>query len=213
MKKVRSLKRAINPMTRNNSQHVPRPRIKFDGQILNSVLYGDSSITAGNISSDFHMVNNDRVFGLSRVLENLTKFYSTYKYRQVSVEWLPKVAPGVADGGSRVHIAYLDSPERMSNWFSLTDAQRLNVVVGCTNVKSFNAWERYTYNVPLTYRRKSFDVDVTVTSTTPDDFDHTTQGMIVMVFQSVSAAIVLGGWRIKFSEELMGLDASTNGAV
>jgi hypothetical protein len=119
--------------------------------------------------------------------------YSQYVYESLTFRWLPSVAPGVADAGSQVYIGYLDNPEAMTTFLGLTNAQQISAIQSMKNVKFFNAWEQFTYSVPLTRRRKTFDVNATITDAADVD-DRSVQGFIVFCMESLTASTTLGRW-------------------
>ncbi len=202
-RRVNKLARKANPLMRRVPR-VPRPKMSFDGQVLNSNLYQTQSITAANLGKDFFYVGCGSS-SVTKAATAITDRYNEYKFRNVTFEWIPSISPASADAGSRVHIAYVDNPEKMVAFEGLTAANALTAVRGVKNVKTFNAWERFSCSFPLTYRRKLFDVDTTTGVMTNDIADRVMQGQIQVVIESISAAVVLGTYKFTYGVELHGL--------
>lgn len=209
-------KRKINPLYR------PKPRamkmnVNFDGQYLNGthnyfnvttllnqathLLFvdgGTTSSVSGSITKESVPVN----------LDGIVAKYNDYVYESVSLEWMPFVAPGVADGGSQIMISYIDNPEQIvtvNNFATPASAVSMNALV--RNMKTYNAWERFTYNVPLTRRNKEFNVNSTGTVVTDvNAVNRSVQGLVVITFQSPSASALLGNFRSRYRIKLLGLN-------
>lgn len=185
---------------------VPRNRLNFDGQILNSVYYAATPNSAVNLATDYFTVDTATSKSVVSPLTGVTGLYNTYAFEKVSFTWLPSVAPGVADAGSTVFVAYLDNVEKMQSWIGLaTDALRLSAIRQMRDVKIFSAWERVTLNFALTRRRKWFDVNTTRTIN-DSDLDRSTQGMILIGIATISAITNTGNILWKTSLRLNELD-------
>jgi hypothetical protein len=115
------------------------------------------------------------------------------------------MGPGVTAAGGRIYVAFLDNPEMINVWVAAGSSNSVAYTKGMRTMKSFNAWERFTYNVPLTRRRKMFDVDTT-SVTAVNDLERATQGAVITSAESVTALDVLGQWRMKTTVRLMGLN-------
>jgi hypothetical protein len=206
-------KRKRNPLTRSKQlQSVPRPRVYFNGTHLKSVSLVTVTTTTLNQGFDYQGVSTDNTFGISRNNSSITGAYQEYKYNSLQWEWIPRVAPGVADGGSTVYVAYIDNPESIKTIVNgTTFVVAFAMVVNSANMKTFNAWERFTYKVPLTYRKKLFNVNTNLVSTGDIyEIDRTFQGLIITCYQSISAAIVLGQARMSYQVELHTLQSGVN---
>lgn len=198
-------KRKANPLMRAVPR-VARPKLSFDGQVLNSTLYlGSANTGVGSVGKDVIHVDCETGLGLTRAVGPMVILYNEYKFRSVTVEWIPSISPASVDAGSRVHIAYVDNPEKIVNFDALAAAGAVQAVRSVKNCKTFNAWERYSYTVPLTYRRKLFDVDGTPAANTADVLDRICQGEIQVAIESITPSVVLGTYRITFNLELHGL--------
>ncbi len=214
--KSRALKRKPNPM--NSRQAVPRNSFSFDGSILHATIFVPAGITAANIGTDFQQIGTDASFAPSRVMNNMIRQYREYRYRKVTCQWIPSVGPASTDAGSRVHFGWIENPEQGSNFQNAiaplnTAALRVPFVKGLRNVLTFNAWERITWNVPLTRRKPWFDVNTADPSSDINMFDRAVQGVIVQAYESVSAAVVLGTVKITFDIELRGLNPDVGAIV
>ncbi len=200
-KRTRLMKRS--PM--QTSSRVPRPKLTFDGQMLLSQYYADAPGTSSNIATDYFTVDCANSKAVN-TLTTITGLYNTYAYENVKLRWIPKIGPGVADAGTQIGVAYLDNIEKFQNWISLTDANRQTALRLVKNVKFFNAWERVEFTIPITRRRKWFDVNAARTIN-DSDLDRSTQGAIIVVVNSVNTSLATCGtflWESKI--RLNGLD-------
>ena len=180
----------------------------FDGTVIcpcsmGSDLTATSSQLAGSISVD--AANNTIAMGSGGT--TIANNYMEYRYKDLEVEWLPHVAPGVSAGGGRVYVAYLDNPEQITVWLANTVANNVVSIKTIRGVAVFNAWERFTYKPKLTYRRPWFDVNLTTTNTV-DILDRSTQGLIVFAAETVGATDVIGTWQCKSRVVLRGYHGS-----
>ena len=185
-------KRKANPMT----IRVPRIRMKernnrFDGQYGNFRSVHTPLTATANVAAQLFFVDCDSTGAMGSVGSSIATLYNEFVYESLTMRWLPLVAPGVADGGSQIYIAYIDNPEKMSVLLTLTDTQALAAVKAIKNAKFFNAWEQATYSVPLTRRRPKFDVNIT-NGHTDDENDRSTQGMVIVAAESLTATPILG---------------------
>jgi hypothetical protein len=204
-----------NPIYRNP---VVRPRINFsfDGQILNGTGFSAPMVTLANIASAVYYVNcsnnisvfptaNKYIQSVALDYNTITKVYNEYKYHTLQCHWLPFVSPGVTDGGSQVYVAYVDNAEEIAALDIATAANTFNTSKAARNMKFFNAWERFTYNVPLSSRRKMFDTnlnDVIIA----DTVDRGIQGAVVVGSASGPTPVSLGQWRFTYTLELRTLN-------
>jgi len=205
-------KRKVNPLARNTINRAPKMKMNFDGQILRGVTYPPVVITAVNVATVVHSIacntNTNNVAGNFGALMN---FYKEYKFLNVNFEWVPNVAPGVADGGSEIIIATSWNPEQIATYASGSASANIALLRSERTAKSYNAWERFTYSVPMHYRRKQFDVDVNPATYLTDVnlIDRTIQGAVIVGAQSISAIATLGRFRITWSNRLEGLGTNT----
>lgn len=203
-KRTTYTKKRVNPLQRPMGR-TRRPTLNFDGTTLNSTTFaavpiavnglGKGAMTVDTSSLNFNTAGQ-LLNGCSSAVASITQLYSQYNYKTLSVEYIPNVGPGNTFSGSRVHIAYIDGPEKMALWRT-ADNNLLGIIRGCRNIRSFNAWERFTYRVPLSWRRKEFDVNTNAAAATadPDELERGTQG-IVMVMVESDATISLGTFKI-----------------
>jgi len=120
--------------------------------------------------------------------------YSEYRYKRLTLEWVPAVGPGASASGGKVYVAYIDNPEQMNSWLSASVATNLARIKLMRNTEVFNAWENFTYSVPLSYRKPWFDVNLT-TGNTVDELDRSTQGLVIFAAETVGATDTIGSWR------------------
>lgn len=213
MKRVSRPRR--NPMTaRPGGQG--KTTFSFDGTSLNGILFFDTAVTASNIGADITEAGVDTNIGASRAFTAMVKQYREYRYTKMVITYIPKTSPGVADAGSQIVMAYTDAPELISTMQNVatTNTARRNLAIGARNNIEFNAWERVTWNVPLSRRLPWFNVNTAMTSITAvDEIERSIQGLVVMGYSSVSAAVVLGTFRVTYHLELRGLNTDAASAV
>lgn len=190
--KTRANKRKVNPLTRGVSTRA-RPKSSFDGSVVNTTLFDQSPSVAALSAqvANYWVVDCNNSTGANRSASAITGLYSQYRYNSCSITWLPSQGPASALAGSRMYVAYIDSPERISNFVGLALANRVAAVKSIRNVRIFNIWERFTYRVPLTWRRKVFDVNFS-NGSTPDEVERSMQGMIIFAAELTVAAPVGG---------------------
>ncbi|UQZ09606.1 putative capsid protein [Freshwater macrophyte associated tombus-like virus 3] len=208
--------RKQNPTQRALSR-VPRPRVSFDGTLLRAVNSIQANITnVDGQTLDYHTIDCNQVLGIARTQTAVINAYQKYRFRKVTVEWIPMVAPGEADARTRVGMCYIDNPENM-----YTMLRQINVVTVAgfvnrvRNMKQWNVWERFTFNVPLTQRRKWFAVNTAVEpiadSNQPlwhSQLDLNTQGVICSYITGAPNR-VMGVYRVSYDIELSGLAPNT----
>jgi len=205
----------INPLTIQNN---PRPKIKynFDGQMLNGMGFSTPLVSIANGGCAEYYVDCSSVVGtgiaansyiqsVSADFNTISKYYNEYIFHSLRMDWMPYLSPGVADAGSQIYIDYIDNAEEMAALDGAAVVTVYNVAKTSRNTKFFNAWERFSYNVPLSRRRKTFDVNINTAYTT-DIIDRSVQGAVIVGFTSVSAAISLGQWRFTYLLELRTLN-------
>ncbi len=205
--RTRNTKNKLNPVFRQITR-IGRPTMKFDGAVVSSTTYLGSPQVVANIAKGVLSIDCDSASNLAvtagasqAVASGVLNLYSEYRYNNCAVEWIPSIGPTNADAGSRIHIAYIDNPEKMTSFQAVAAAGALNLVRGCKNVRTFNAWERFTYRVPLTWRRKVFDTNVSVVPGA-DLYERSTQGMVIIFIEAISAALAasaLGTFKVDSS--------------
>lgn len=210
--------RKSNPATTDNRKGPGRIRLSFDGQTLNGTAFITNIATLVNGAAAVYPIDastalnvfagNSVLESLSRNLSGITKLYNTYKFITLRLEWMPFVAPGVADGGSQLYIAYTDNPEVMVSAAAGNVVTNFGLAKSSRSCKSFNAWERFTYDVPLTWRLPLFSVNSTIIDTNVDEVERSRQGMVLVGASSPSAAVALGQFRATYVMELRGLDVA-----
>jgi len=209
-----------NPLTHKIIRN-PRPKVHFDGQILNGTgymvpnaslinLYAgmyaiDCSNTAGTI------VANQYIQSTAYDLLAITKLYNEFVYHSVRYDWVPNVSPGVADGGSQIYIGYIDNAEEIVTWVGAAVGTAFNIAKTGRNTKFFNAWERFSYNVPVSHKQKTFDTNYNLAAYSDSNVnDRSVQGAVVFGASTLSAAVTLGQWRVTYVLELRGLNVNMN---
>lgn len=203
------------PMSSPNNRR-PSMKVNFDGQILNGATYSAPALTAANSATSLYYLdcaNTSRTGSTAAQQEQsvtstfspMTALYNEFIYKTVTMEWVPAISPGVADAGSQIYLAYIDNAEDIAGVTAASVSTVFGVAKYGRNTRFFNAWERFTCTVPLTNRRKLFDVN-TNSSYLADVVDRSVQGAVVVGYSSISAAVLLGSWRFHYSVELRGLN-------
>jgi len=207
-------KHKVNPLTVMKSR--PKVNFHFDGQILNGTGFSVPLVTVSNFAAGIYFVDCSNVQSggsglfyqsISKDFSSITDYYNEYFYHSVHCEWMPYISPGIADGGSQIYICYIDNAEEMAGLPGSSIATNFNIAKSSRNMKFFNAWERFSYNVPLSRRRKTFDVN-TNTAYTVDVVDRSVQGAVITGLSSSSAAVSLGQWRFTYILELRNLNTN-----
>lgn len=188
-------KKRVNPLQRRVAR-IPRPKISFDGSTISAVAYTGVPATVGGTIGGFMTVDCSSsgativtgVGAAHSVATSILSRYAQYRYNSLSIEWIPSIGPSNVDAGSRIHLAYIDNPEKMVIYAT---TPTLSAIRGCRNIRTFNMWERFTYNVPLTWRRKVFDTNLTLGGGTgADEFERGTQGMVLIFVESVTPVLL-----------------------
>lgn len=205
MTKTKTFRRKRTNPLHKRRPGVPRPKVAFDGTTMRSAYYS-ALVTTNSINQGaqyYYVDTRVAATGAANSLASTLNLYSQYKFDKLSFEFIPSVSPGTADAGSRLHIAYIDNPEKMGAFINLVNAgttssttAALNAVRGSRNSRTFNAWERFTYNVPLTWRRKVFDTNTSDAIETIESLERHTQGLLIIAVETLTALANVGTWRI-----------------
>lgn len=190
---------------RKSGRMASRPRLSFNGQAIEAVTHVDASVTASNAGADFHVVDCNNTAGMNRGASAITSLYQDYKYLKASVEFLPFFGPSSTEAPGRVYVAYMDNPEMITVWKAATTANKIAFVKGLPGVKIYSVWERFIYNVPLTFRRKWWNVNVNQSSPSAEETERSTQGMVVIAIESIGTAVTIGRWLLRSQTQLQGL--------
>jgi len=206
-----------SPMT-VAQRRVPRPVVNFDGSTLHGTHFANRDLSALNVASHNIVFDCSNSFGavggvkvresVSRDLGGVVQRFLEYRFISATMKWVPHVAPGVVDGGSSITIAYIDNPEAMAARTTAIASDDIVVSKGIRNVKTFNAWQGFTYTVPLTQRRKWFSVDLNTDYTIISNVAETVQGLVVWGIQTLSAAVDVGAMHTTYTVELRGLNST-----
>lgn len=208
-----SRKNATNPLykpvTRRSS-----PKVTFDGSYLNFTQYFANITTLANQASAVYTVDCSNTNNLALPSNSIqcpavgytgvTALYNEYVYEKLTFHWLPFIGPGQAGAGSKCYISYIDNPENMSTIAAANTAAVVSVTQGVRNCISWNAWEKFTYNVPLTKRRKCFDVNTNI-AISADGYERSIQGIVSFGINGVNAVEALGQMRVTGVIKLIGL--------
>lgn len=211
-------KSLVDPI-RRPKPGIGRMRLNFDGNTLHGTQFLPRAITAGFRAATILMVDASStnttgfsaeigIAGASNGLNAATKIYGDYWYTSMQLTWIPHVAPGVADGGAPIYIGYVDNPEVISGLTTATSASLITTSRSTRNVKTFNAWQPFTYNVPLTKRLPRFNVDTTNTYLTANDVERSVQGAVVVGYEAINAVADLGQFRVTFNMELRNMNVN-----
>lgn len=193
---------------------VPRPRVTFDGTFMNGTGYTDNVTTAASGASallTFDFTNTKATTAAKTTQSvgwDLTSFagrYTQFRFIEARLTWVPRVAPGVADGGSAITIGYIDNPEIMFARISTLVAADIPAFKSIRNIKTFNAWQGFTYSVPLTRRLPWFNIN-SVNAYAIDEVERSVQGAAVVAYESINAIALLGQWHMTYLVELKNLN-------
>lgn len=200
----------INPMSRIMARP-QRPIVSFDGTVLNNSFIFSSATVASNYFATQYYISAVQTNGVAQNMVDLMKHYSEYKYLKATAHWIPQIGPGQAGAGGICYIAYVESPELMTIYNALaTDALKVAAIKGMRDCITWNTWERFTYNIPLTNRRKQFDVDIAPASISNDELDRSTQGSLIFGIEGINASETLGKLRANVVIRLHGLTTNMN---
>lgn len=212
------MKKRTNPVYRPKVR-VPRPKIQFDGQYLNGThVY--TPITTGGVTpktaSALYFVDGGTVSATVNSvfkesipinLDAIVNKYNEFVYESLVLEWIPAISPGLADAGAQITVAYVDNPEQIVTCNSLTSPNLISMNQLVRNMRSFNAWERFTVTIPLSRRLSKFNVNSTGTVVTDvNAVERSVQGLVTVGFSSITDAVVLGSFRSRYRIKLFGLN-------
>lgn len=216
---VNNRKHKINPLYKKREK-IPRPRLKFDGNTLQFRHYFDLPTAAGNFTcavvhldcSDYNATTTSARYDTA-CIPDITKFYQTFKYTRASATWLPKVSPGLGEAAGKVHVCYIDNPEVIVNHLDGgNNSTALAVALEMRNVKSYNVWQKFTYNAPLTSRRKLFEVNTNTNYASVETVERSTQGAILFICETVTASAASVGTVVSDCDIMLkGFSASSAG--
>lgn len=205
--------RSVNPLYRT-VQRRTTPKLNFDGLYLNFTQYFANITTLANQASAIYTVDASSTNSVSTPSNTVqcpvtgytgvTSVYNEYVYEKLAFHWQPFIGPGQAGAGSKLYISYFDNAEDMATLAAANTATVVAAAQGARNCVSWNAWEKFTFNVPLTKRRKSFDVNTTI-ATSADSYDRCMQGVVAFGINGVNAIEALGQMRITGVIKLIGL--------
>lgn len=207
-------RRRQNPLERAVNKP-GRPRMSFNGQDISSTLYsGQSAIgsVTARTGADWQAIDCSSTEGANRAGIDVIKHYQEYRYTSCSVEWISATGPSGTEAGASIFIAYIDNPELIVTYKAASDATKFAMVRSAGNCRSFNAWERFTFRVPLTYRRKMFNVNPTIGTPSSEETDRAIQGLVIIGYNSIGntvAATALGQFRITSNTHITNFTATT----
>lgn len=197
-------KRKPNPLS--NVARISRPRLSFNGQVLNAFTISTLSQSGANgaVANTWRVDCSGAGLSVASSQAVLMSFYKEYSFISLKAEWLPTIGPASNLAGSNVYITYLDNPEQMAVYAAGTPTDNINRQLADASTKIFNAWERVTVNIPLTHRRKTFDVNGNNDGTV-DVLDRSTQGMVVTGANTSVVESSIGRWKFTYQVRLTGL--------
>lgn len=206
----------INPLYRPVIRR-KTPSLNFDGTYLNFTQYFANIVTLANQASAVYTVDASNTNNIALPTQTVqcpitgytgvSAIYNQYVYEKLTFHWQPFIGPGQAGAGSKCYIAYLDNPEDMVTLVNSNTATVVAATQGIRNCISWNAWEKFVYNVPLTKRRKCFDVN-TNTGAVADTLERSVQGLVSFGINGVNAVEALGQMRVTGVVKLIGLQTA-----
>ncbi len=202
----RPVKRKSNPLYRQ-AAGPSRPRIGFDGNILQVTTFSATPTTGTDaLGYQIYKVDADDNDSVGQDMSAVTGLYDTFKYLSCTFHYEPSTGPASTQAPARIHISYTDNPEKFNVFVAASNAVKLSIARGLKNTRTYNAWERFTYPVPLTSRRKMFDVNQT-DDLNENTLDRSVQGFVMIVVESIgNNAASFGVWRIQSTCMLHGLN-------
>jgi hypothetical protein len=202
--KKKSGKRQVNPMSRMT--RVSRPKLGFNGQVLEAFTYAPSITTGGDGAGTQPLFIDCSTNNVASSVSGITQFYKEYVYESLKCEWIPAIGPASTLAGSQLYVTYDDNPEHMVTYTTNTASANNALQLLDNTTKIFNAWERVSFTIPLTRRRRMFDVNTT-TAGGVDVNDRSTQGVLVLGFNTTVVSSSVGRWKLTYHIKLMGLAA------
>jgi len=185
----------------------PRPKIAFDG----TMLRGTFTVNANPLGSgtgrtlDYHGVNCDGAIGIARSHTVILDSYQQYRFRRVTMEWIPNVTPSEVNARATVVIATYTNPEEIF-WLTQTATAATVTANNLATAKPFifNSWERISFEIPMKMRKKWFDVNAAPASANIDQYDRDTQMFIGVGISGgdTSSLASLGQYRFTYELEL-----------
>lgn len=220
-------RKQTNKLDRAQSRRKPNPvqtmranpgrvRLAFDGQNLHGTQFYPSSVCIANVASTAIPIDcsNTAVsvgaadtYGAAQGLSTVTGLYNEFVYNAIQFTWIPHVAPGVADGGSPIYVAYIDNPEQMAT-AAVANANAILVMArSCRNVQTYSAWQKFTYSPPLSRRLPVFNVN-TNNAYSVDTVQRSVQGMVLFAMEGITAVADLGQIRSIYDIDLRKLNVT-----
>jgi len=185
----------------------PRPRVAFDGTILRATFTVNANplgVGTGR-TLDYHGINCDGALGIARSHSGITDAYQQYRYRRVTMEWIPNVSPSEINARANVVVAVYTNPEEIF-WLTQTATAATVTANNLSTAKPFifNSWERIKFDLPMRMRKKWFDVNVTPTGTTIDQYDRDSQMYVGVGISGgdTGSTAILGQYRFTYELEL-----------
>lgn len=192
------------PLQQGQLQRVPRPRVGFDGSKVRVVTtFGMTTAILNQADSIFSL--DTSVTGAVQTYTGLLNSYAEYRFLDMTVTWIPAVAPGAAAAGGSGYIATYFNPEQMVALYGMTIPQVVQATKTTRDFKPFNVWEKFTYNVPMFKRRPWFDCNSNIL-TNVDVFDRSVQALVVAGFDTIGATDSIGRFSIKATLEVRQLN-------
>jgi hypothetical protein len=177
-----------NPLYRGVPKPL-RPKTSFDGQYLNIKRTFPAVTVADTVAlvTTTYPINTTVGSMMGQYGSAIANTYSEYVYEKAKMHWLSNIGPAGADAGGRIYVSYYDNPEQLLAVAAATAANQVAYQKGTRNTKVWNLWESFEYHVPLTRRRKSFDINTT-NDNSVDVTDRSTQGMIAVSIELPTSA-------------------------
>lgn len=178
---------------RRNTQPTMQPRSQ-DGSIVKYSALGTGTVTDANgrVAAFRYYSGGSTVGVRSLVGPTVCSNYSTFRFLPGSKSrWEPNVSfttPG------RVYCAFITNPEVMATYLAAASAlEQIAIILGQSNVQSFPVWQETEINVPMTMRRKRFDVNQTIGGVV-DAMDRSVQTMFVYCVEGGPVSTNVGGF-------------------
>lgn len=200
--KKQTSKRRSNPLTNRNRPS--RPKVAFDGQVLEGFTYL-AAVTTGSDGAGTQAMKVDCASdGIASSLSTLLGYYKEYWFEMLKLEWIPSISPANSLAGSQLYVTMDNNPEHMVQYLGGVASTNNGYQLNDANTRIINAWERVTLNMTLPKRRKTFDVN-TANSNAVDVLDRSTHSLCVLGYNTTTVSSSVGRWKASYRIRLLGL--------
>lgn len=193
----RNRKQATSPYQILEPASARLPRMAPRGRLgLNTVLHGNEALAnttsdaSGIVAGSCLLVPGYGADTTTGAVAAIAQYYATGKYLPGTVlHYVPQVS--LSTSGT-VYMAFTDNPETIASFSGApTNAAKLSVVRSIANVRNYPVWQQFTFAMPLTMRRKMFDVNSDISPTDVNALDRSAQGCFIYAVEGVPVSSVI----------------------